>query len=147
MAPNEAAMVKVELSNAHGDKETLWATPLGDDLYRLENSPFYAYNVSWQDIIEAQADGDGWLVFVRVVEKSGHRTVRIVLEASNDDATSDILAALVALGCTYEGVSARYFSLNAPPQTDFSKACDYLMENEIEWEYADPSYDTLHPEG
>jgi hypothetical protein len=35
-------MVKVKLFNADGDVETLWATPLGDDLYRLENSPWYA---------------------------------------------------------------------------------------------------------
>ncbi len=52
-------MAKVRLSNADGDVETLWASPLGNDLYRLENSPWYAYGVSWQDVVEAHSPEGG----------------------------------------------------------------------------------------
>jgi hypothetical protein len=46
--------VKVKLESADGDVETLWATTLGEDRYRLDNSPFFAYGVSWLDVIEAR---------------------------------------------------------------------------------------------
>lgn len=36
-------MVKLELLGPDGEVETPWATPTGPDLYRLENSPFFAY--------------------------------------------------------------------------------------------------------
>jgi hypothetical protein len=33
--------------------ETPWATKVGEDLYRIENSPFYAYSMSWLDVVYA----------------------------------------------------------------------------------------------
>jgi hypothetical protein len=36
--------------------ETLWAFDLGDDRYRLGNSPFYAYSVSAGDVVYAPFD-------------------------------------------------------------------------------------------
>ena len=38
------------------DVETLWATPLGNHLYRLENSPWFAYGVSFLDVVRARPD-------------------------------------------------------------------------------------------
>ena len=62
--------VKVRLSNADGDIETVRASPVGNDLYRLENSPWYAYRVSWHDVVEARGPAPGGLpVFVRMVHK------------------------------------------------------------------------------
>jgi hypothetical protein len=77
----DAPMVKVKLESPDGDVETLWATPVGEHLYRLENSPFFAYGVSWLDVVEARPDPAGQLAMARVVEKSGHRTVRVILDA------------------------------------------------------------------
>lgn len=46
-------MVKVRLhASDPGDVETLWAKPVDVDQYQLDNSPFYAYGVSWQDVGE-----------------------------------------------------------------------------------------------
>jgi hypothetical protein len=54
--------------------ETVWAEQVGPDHYRLDNSPFWAYGVSWRDVVEAHMDEGGQLGFTRIVEKSGHRT-------------------------------------------------------------------------
>src|SRR5262249_17810343 len=51
--------------------ETLWAERVGPDRYRLNNSPFWAYSVSWLDVVEAHPDENGQLAFARIVEKSG----------------------------------------------------------------------------
>ena len=58
--------VKIEFRVVDGDNvnvETPWAKRLGDNLYELDNSPFYAYNVSWKDAIEALPAPDGMLEF------------------------------------------------------------------------------------
>ena len=69
--------VKVLLQDGE-DVETLWAVHLQENLYRLDNSPFFAYRVSWEDIVETEADEDGVLCFSRVAVKSGNRTVRVI---------------------------------------------------------------------
>src|ERR1700750_3313832 len=82
-----AGMVKVGLHAPGNEFETMWATPVGPDRYRLENSPFYAYGVSWLDIVEARPEDPGDLpVVVRRVEKSGHRTLRLILLPGVKDA-------------------------------------------------------------
>lgn len=139
-------MVKVELSNTDGDTETPWTTPVGNDLYRLENSPLFAYNVSWQDVIEAKPDEDGFLVFVRVVEKSGNRTVRIILKPPTDELAESqrVLDTLVEMDCSYEGANASYLSINIPADANFQAVCEYLTQGGIQWEHVDPSYDSLY---
>ena len=67
---------RVEYAEGEVDVETLWATPLDNDLYRLENSPFFAYDVSWEDVVEALREApEGFQVFQRVVERSGNRSL------------------------------------------------------------------------
>jgi len=79
----DSSAVKVLLQEDE-NVETLWANRVGPDLYRLDNSPFWAYGVSWRDVVEAHPDPDGMLRMSRVVEKSGHRTVRVIFEPSVD---------------------------------------------------------------
>ena len=32
--------------------ETMWAQPVGNDLFQLRNVPFYAYGLSYDDVVE-----------------------------------------------------------------------------------------------
>jgi len=74
-------MVKIRFRGPDpGDVETLWAVPVSGGFYRLDNSPFFAYGVSSQDIVEAQPGQDEFLEFVRCIKKSGNRTVRVVFQ-------------------------------------------------------------------
>ena len=139
-------MAKVRLSNADGDVETLWASPLGNDLYRLENSPWYAYGVSWQDVVEAHSPETGDLPqFVRVVEKSGHRTIRIILKPPTDESTESqaVLDRVCALGCSYEGANRSYIAIDLPPSVDLDEICQFLISTGQQWEHADPTYEDL----
>jgi hypothetical protein len=130
--------------------ETLWAIPLGNDLYKLDNSPFYAYSVSWQDVVFAPYDEEeDFPTFESVVERSGNRTVRICFETpvQPDNASDQILQGLVALGCSYEGAHRKYIAINIPPAVELAEVRSYLCEREADWEHADPTYDELFPEG
>jgi hypothetical protein len=83
--------------------ETLWATALGNDEYKLDNSPFYAYSISWKDTVCAPVDeSEGLPTFIRVVKKSGHRTIRVIFDPPVQEGNeSDIvLPGLVSLDCT-----------------------------------------------
>lgn len=36
-------------------------------------------------------------------------------------------------------------SVNVPPEVSLVAVRDYLVEREAQWEYADPTYEELHP--
>jgi hypothetical protein len=146
--PNQLA--KILFSTEDGQVETLWAAPLGNALYQLENSPWFAYGVSWQDIIEAHAPEKGELpAFQRVVEKSGNQTLRLLLDPSADQSEESqrVLDKLVELGCSYEGANPTYIAINIPPPVDLWTICNFLTETGHQWEHADPPYEELHPSG
>ena len=128
--------------------ETLWAVPLGDDRFKLDNSPFYAYGVSWQDTVYAPVDPqEQFPTFRSVVAKSGNRTIRIIfdLPISPGNASDEIVQGLLALGCTYEGANPGYISVNIPPAIELQQVCSFLIERTAQWEHADPTYESLFP--
>ncbi len=128
--------------------ETPWAKKLRDNLYELDNSLFYAYNVSWKDVIEALPGPDGMLEFKKVVEKSGHKTVRVIFDPpiNQNEQSKSILDGMVEMGCSYEGANPTYIAVDIPPEVDLLKVREYLIKVNVQWEHADPSYDRLFPE-
>src|SRR5688500_6522888 len=134
-------LFRIPNDDGSSDVETMWATHLGEDKYRLDNSPFWAYGVSWEDVVLAPfSEEEGHPTFQRVVSKSGNRTVRVVLEPLLEDGNeSDMLVkGLVALGCSYEGASRRYISVNVPASVPLGEVRNYLIEQDATWEHADP---------
>jgi Domain of unknown function (DUF4265) len=129
--------------------ETVWADPVGVDQYRLDNSPFWAYGVSWLDVVEARMDENGQLAFVRLVEKSGHRTVRVIFDPGIDANPEGkaVIDGVVELGCTFEGMHPGYLAIDIPPGIDLMLVADYLTERNVQWEHADPRYSDLYPQG
>lgn len=140
-------MVKVRLCGPDAsDIETLWAVPVGTDLYRLDNSPFFAYGLSWEDVIEAKPADDQVLEYVRCVRKSGNRTVRVIFQdyRSDDQPAQEILRELKNLGCSYEGMQPRMISINVPPRINLKEVIGFLTKQHgLQWEYADPTYDEV----
>jgi hypothetical protein len=142
-----AGMVKVRLRGPDvEDVETLWATPVDMNLFQLDNSPFFAYGVSWQDVIEAHPAEDQFLEYVRCVTKSGNRTLRVIVQdyRSDDQAAQEVLQGLKSLGCSYEGMQPKMISINVPPKVNLDEVADFLTrQSGLQWEYADPTYDEV----
>lgn len=110
--------VKVQFIDDEGNVETLWAYPLGDDRYRLDNTPWFADRVSYGDIIEARAPEPGeFPLFIRVVEKSGFRTLRLILKPPADKAPESqaILDRLREFGCMYGRGASRVLGHRCAP--------------------------------
>jgi hypothetical protein len=36
--------------------ESMWALPLGDNLFEIRNTPFHAYGINWGDIVRADSN-------------------------------------------------------------------------------------------
>ena len=149
LQPNAKVLFRVINEDGSTDVETLWATHLGADDYKLDNSPFYAYGVSWEDVVSAPfSSEEGFPTFGRVLSKSGNRTVRVIFETpfETGNESDRVLGGLVALGCSYEGANRKYFSVNVPPGIELDVVRTYLIEQQVTWEHADPTYAALFPE-
>jgi hypothetical protein len=142
----EEQMVKIQLRGPDaGELETPWATPIGANPYRLENSPFFAYGISWEDIVEAHLDEHECLEFTRCVTKSGNRTVRAIADFSQNNAKAQIfLKELEDLQCSYEGMYSKLISINIPPGINLDHVTNFLTGHAwIKWEYADPTFEEI----
>ena len=129
--------VRIGFTDDEGDTEAIWGSPLDGNKYRLEGNPFFAYGVSVGDTVEAKEE-DGLLRFVKVVEKSGNRTIR-VFTSEGEDSTNQFFKKIGKLGCRYEGLNARMFAVIVPESVDMKTLTDFLRKSDLEWEYADPT--------
>ena len=121
---------------------------LGNNKFKVKNFPFLIYGVSYDDIVEAvPQENDERPHFVRVIEKSGHKTVRVIFKASKKDSknTAKVLSTIESMNCGYEGNGDKFYVINIQPNCDFEKVCDYLSSQDLEWEHADPRYSELYP--
>ena len=67
--PGSKVLFRVVDDEGDVNVETQWAYSVGKDQYRLANSPFFAYSVSWEDIVHAPfVDTEQFPVFERIVE-------------------------------------------------------------------------------
>jgi len=152
----EAKHAKIGIETSYEDSEEIdvefpWADDLGGNKYQLKNFPFYAYGISYDDIVEADLkySDDPYPYMIRVLEKFGHKTLRIILEESikESEHSNKILKEISEMGCGYEGTNGeKYFVINVQPHCDFWSVCNYLTEKEINWEHADPKWEELYPD-
>lgn len=111
--------------------ETLWADPIGTDRYRLKNVPFYAYGLSYEDIVRAKPLG-GQLIVQEVCERSGNSTYRLFLAdgARTDQKFLTFWQPLELIGATYEQANDRLLAVDLPTDTDIYKAYELLKSGE-----------------
>src|SRR6058998_1200990 len=61
--------------------ESLWAKSLGRGLYEIRNSPWFAFDLHFYDVVRAIADEpDEIPKVVKVVRRSGHKTLRVLFK-------------------------------------------------------------------
>jgi hypothetical protein len=133
--------VKVQFYDPVIGYENIWAVPVGDGMYRLENPPFFIYDISLDDVVSAIPDEDGFPQFLTVVRRSGNRTLRARSKALVGDPArrSNIENDLKKMGCIAEEHRERLLAINVPPDIDLVAVTSYLTESGLSWEYGSPS--------
>jgi len=97
MVEEEQSLTKVHIDLPNHwaiDGESLWALPLGEDLYEIRNTPFHAYAINWGDIVRAPVDSDQIPQVQEVVKRSGHETFRVLFNSAVDQNTQDSICHL-----------------------------------------------------
>ena len=65
------------------DVETMWARPLEDGTFAVENTPFFFSGIGFGDVVRTvEIDGIRW--FTEIVKPSGHGTIRIVMQREEE---------------------------------------------------------------
>jgi hypothetical protein len=90
------------------DTEGLWAEPLGNNLFKIDNVPFFVKGISCEDVVEAAADSQGELRFRSLVRPSAHNTLRVIVFRESPDPrpleerVADLRRQLEQVGCSTE---------------------------------------------
>lgn len=116
-----------------GLAEGLWAYPLGNQLYQLQNIPVYAEHLNVEDIVRCEEPPDARPVIQEVVEWSGNRTLRVIFQDEAPDETCvDIIWELAQHGIQYEKPVFKRYMFNVTPHQDYNWVRDFLQTKEEE---------------
>jgi len=137
MSDNAESLTKVhiDLPNHWWYKgESLWAKPLGDDLFEIQNVPFCAYGLNCRDVVHATADAPDLKPEIRaVVRRSGNKTVRIFFgDELNKEEQKPYLAELERMDTWVERANESVVCLNINPTANYENICKLLSQRESE---------------
>jgi hypothetical protein len=107
-----------ELKIAFPDcSETLLVTPVGPNLYRMEESAVLG-DVFYHDVIETELQADGTVRFLRVFTPSGLTKECWVISHSVQESPdlSALLDRVMAVGGNWERIFGGALTLHLPPQ-------------------------------
>jgi hypothetical protein len=113
---------EIRLSFEEGCEETVYVTPLGNNLYRLDMTPlFVEVDVSFGDIIKAEMQTNGVLRFCRVAEHSQWRHWNWILSKDTLESApfQAFQQAIEAHNGIWERVLGGIFFAHLPPDADF----------------------------
>jgi len=111
--------------------ERVWARPLGAQLYEIRNTPWYAYDINWGDVVRCGGISPADLPIVAgVSRRGGHRTMRVFIFADDDAERDGILGEVERHGATYENADGKMYSLDFEPSSSLDEIMRYLSEKE-----------------
>jgi len=126
------------------ETETLWAKEIGPNLFQIENSPFFIFGISADDVVSAEEDG-GILRFRGAVSRGGHSTYRVFLQDGRTINSSDFMnywQPIGFLGATFENANNSFVSVDIPPGKDVAAIYALLQKGEDDgvWAFEEAHY-------
>ncbi len=112
--------------------ESMWAKPLGNNLFEIRNAPFYAYGLNWGDVVRAEsAESNLKPEVLEVLKPSGNKTLRIYFaEKIDENAQTTYLKTLKQFKISYERANDNLVALDVEPNADYDALCNKLWESE-----------------
>jgi Domain of unknown function (DUF4265) len=127
--------------------ESVWATPLGEDRYRLDNVPWFARGFAYGDVVAAEPDHEGVLRVREQLVWSGRYTVRVIPfgDESAEAQLQAVIEEFASLGAECEGAlpSFTLIALDIPPTARVAEIKALLIEGETagRWGYEEGCID------
>ena len=123
------------------DAENLWAEPISDGAFKIDNVPFYVYGVSNEDVVSARLI-EGRLQFQSVLTRGGHSTYRVWLqdpEGYEGTGWKELWPYFAELGCSFERAKQRWMAIDVPKASNVDAVYALLAEGEADgvWEFSE----------
>jgi|LGOV01.1.fsa_nt_gb hypothetical protein len=112
--------------------ESIWAKEIGENLFELRNSPFYAYDLHFLDQVRALKNHEDQLPLVtEIIKRSGHKTLRIFFNEEIEKPEQEYYLEMITnFGTNYERATSRLLAIDVLPEADYQAVCDHLMKLE-----------------
>lgn len=111
-------MIHADLSDRQdGWREQLWTRQLADDRFEVACLPFFSYGICYRDVVTIDSNH----LVASVVQKSGHRTLRVALVTGHHDRNQlheHLHGKVVEAALPHEWLQGTYLSVDLPPGTD-----------------------------
>ncbi len=117
------------------DWESLWAYEVEPGLYSIDNVPFFARGVSWEDVVSVDRVGSE-LHFKEVVRPSGHSVLRVIVH--NNSGADEVHESLNQMGCdTEQSHIPCLISVDIPPSVELREILNFLDKGKADdrWGY------------
>ena len=99
--------------------ESLWASPVSEG-FKIDNIPFYAREIALDDIVVAEKDGGGMLRYKKLIQSSGHSTIRLWFAKDREKDIVTVRQSLRDLGCESEQSDLpRLVAVDIPPSVSY----------------------------
>jgi hypothetical protein len=98
-----------------GRREHLWTRRVTDNVFSISCIPFFTYGIALGDKVQVSDGG----VIQRVIEKQGHKTLRVASDKREEEAVHVLIHDWVAkTGLPYEFFNPGYLAVDVPPGRD-----------------------------
>lgn len=118
----------VEEEDGTVEVESMWAVPDGEG-YRVDNIPFRARSVAWNDLVAVEVEADGRLRYTGLIAASGHSTIRVLVR--DRAALQRVRDELRAMGCASEWMHS-LVAVDVPPTVAYGPVRVYLGDGQRE---------------
>lgn len=107
--------------------ESVWAEKISPTEMCIKNIPFYENEANLDDLVQVVPGQDGENIFQQIITPSGNSTIRIVFLEPVHTEINRVLETIVAIGCSWEGGSESFYSINVPEQTSLDDLVEFLV--------------------
>lgn len=107
----------------------MWAKPLGNDHYEIQNVPFCAYGLNCGDVVLATSDDPDLKPEIRsVVRRSGQKTLRAFFMDSYEEKASQqpYIDEIERMDSWVERANAVVICINVNATGNYESVCSYL---------------------
>lgn len=116
--------------------ESVWAESLSSDKFRINNVPFFAYGISYNDIVSAKIK-ENIFIFDELVKRGGHSTLRVFFSSEDNSMQEELFTELNTLGATVERATGQLVAIDIPPSINLQPIIELLKDGESKgvWNY------------
>ena len=122
---------QAETEHWWAEAETLWAQPVGDDLFEIRNIPWESSDLRFRDVVRGRHLDDGRWQVLELVRPSGHSTLRLTFSnTASRRQQGEVITSLEEPVGRAERMHDNHWAVDVNPGCDVGHALDLLAQGE-----------------